>query len=90
MPEIHQPTGILIDAGFDLAEVLALRATAKEELKGGAVQVTQWRSGDTSVSRVRGLSTLDVIAECKHALAILDPETYGQDIVPPFTRAVFG
>lgn len=86
----YTATGVLIDADFDLQEVLALRATAKEELKSGAMQVTQWRSGDTSATRLRELSTLAVIAECKYALAILDPETYGQDIVPPTTRAVFG
>ena len=83
-------TGILIDAGCTLQEVLDLRSKAKAEIMAGAVEVTQWRTGGNSATRFRGISAERMIEECNHALSILDPENHGGDIVPPMTRAVFG
>ena len=80
---------LLLQAGCTLEEVLALRDQAKAEIMGGAVEVTQWRTGDASATRMRGISAKEMIALCADALAELDPETYGQNIIPHTTRAVF-
>lgn len=83
------PTGILIKAGCTLQEVLALRDKAKAELLAGAVKVAEWSSHDTRSRRLFEMSTERLIEECAYALEQLDPETYGQDLIPPYTTAKF-
>jgi predicted lactoylglutathione lyase len=85
-----ETTGILVKAGFTLQEVESLLATAKDELKGGAVEVTQWRTGDHSATRFRHISTMQMIDECLYALSVLDPDNHEYNFIPSTTRAVFG
>jgi hypothetical protein len=70
-------TGILIDAGCTEAEVLALRAKVKAELLAGGSRVTEWRTNNSSASLAWSLTPVAMMDECRYALMILNPTTYG-------------
>lgn len=82
-------TGILLRARFTQAEVEQILDAARTELLNGAVRVSEWSSNQTSAKRFYQYSTEQIIEECVHALAVLDPDNHGQNEIPPFTRGVF-
>lgn len=66
----------LFITGFTVAEVLQILENHKKilfEVK----TVKSWTDGGTMVSKEFGIPILEVLKECKYALRVLDPATYG-------------
>lgn len=67
----------LFVTGFTLAEVLAVQARAKELLLEGKT-LMNWSDSGTSAGKQFTIPVDEVLAECAHALRVLDPDTYGR------------
>ncbi len=74
----------LFVTGFTLAEVLAVQARAKELLLEGKT-LMNWSDSGTSAGKQFTMPVDEVLAECAHALRVLDPDTYGS---PPGQASV--
>jgi hypothetical protein len=71
-------TGILIDVGCTEEEVLALRSAAKTELLNGGTRPIEWKTNNSSAKLTFPFSAQELIDECKYALSVLNPTTYGE------------
>ena len=67
----------LFVTGFTAAEVVQIQAKAKELLMEGKTLMSWGESGSTA-SKQFAMPVADVLAECAHALPILDPATFGR------------
>ena len=67
-------SGIFI--GLSESDILAIRDKAVAMFKSGAVIMSYSDSG-SNVSKQFAMPPKEVLAECNHALKLLDPETYG-------------
>lgn len=65
----------LFTVGFSVQDVLDILATAKANLKKGAL-ITSYSVAGTNVSKALTAPTLEVIDECVHALRVLAPDKY--------------
>ncbi|MCH7228641.1 hypothetical protein [Haloferula sp. A504] len=74
----------LFVTGFTVAEVLAIQARAKEFLLEGKT-LMNWSDSGTSAGKQFTMPVDEVLAECAHALRVLDPDTYGS---PPGQASV--
>ena len=72
----HMAKGLFV-IGFTAAEVAQIQAKAKELLLEGKTLMSWGESGSTASKQV-AMPVADVLAECAHALPILDPETFGR------------
>ena len=79
----------LFTVGFSVAEVLEIQAQAKKDVKAGRV-ITSYTSGGTSAGKAQTLPTDRVLEECKYALQVLDPDTYGRPRTSRRVSANFG
>ena len=66
----------LFVTGFTVTEVLAIQQKAKEFLLEGKT-LMNWSDSGTSAGKQFTMAVDEVLAECAHALRILDPITYG-------------
>ncbi len=66
----------LFVTGFTVSEVLAIQQKAKEFLLEGKT-LMNWSDSGTSAGKQFTMAVDEVLAECAHALRILDPDTYG-------------
>jgi hypothetical protein len=67
----------LFVTGFTAAEVALIQAKAKELLLEGKTLMS-WGESGSSASKQFAMPIAEVLAECAHALPILDPTTYGR------------
>ena len=68
-------TGIFV--GLPESELLAIRAQAVSDIKAGRV-ITSYSDSGSSVSKQFAMPPKEVMAEVRHALQVLDPDTYGK------------
>ena len=66
----------LFTTGFTVAEVLQIQSKAKELLLEGKT-VMAWGDSGSTVSKQFPMSVKEVLDECKFALRVLDPASYG-------------
>ena len=71
-------SGIFI--GLPESDILAIRDQAVADLKAGRV-ITSYTDSGTSVSKAQAMPVKEVLAECRMALSLLDPDTYGKRTV---------
>jgi hypothetical protein len=67
-------SGIFI--GLSVSDILAIRDKAVAMFKEGKTIMSYSDSG-SNVSKQFVMSPKEVLAECNHALKLLDPDTYG-------------
>ena len=63
--------------GFTVAEILRIQAKAKEILMEGKTLMSWADSGSTATKQFP-MTVDQTLAECAHALRVLDPATYGR------------
>jgi hypothetical protein len=66
----------LFTTGFSVAEVLQIQSKAKELLIEGKTAMA-WGDSGSTVSKQFPMTVKEVLDECKYALRVLDPVTYG-------------
>lgn len=69
-----RPQGIFLI--FDICDILEIVAKAKELLKQGKTMMEYSDSG-TSVVKAFPMDIGTVLVECRYALMVKDPQTYG-------------
>jgi hypothetical protein len=67
----------LFITGFTVAEVLAIQARAKAMLLEGKT-IMNWSDAETSAAKQFVMPVDQVLDECRYALKVLDPDTYGR------------
>jgi len=67
----------LFTVGFTVAEILRIQAKAKEMLLEGKTLMS-WSDSGSTASKQFPMTVEQTLAECAHALRVLDPATYGR------------
>lgn len=67
----------LFITGFNIAEVIAIQARAKEMLMEGKT-IMNWNDAETSTAKQFTMPVDHVLEECGYALRVLDPENYAR------------
>jgi hypothetical protein len=70
--------GIFI--GLSESELLAIRAKAVSLITEGKTTMSYSPGDGSSFSKQFSMKPEDMLAECKHALQLLDPATYGRRV----------
>ena len=63
--------------GFTVAEILRIQQKAKEMLLEGKT-IMSWSDSGSNASKQFPMTVDQTLAECAHALRVLDPATYGR------------
>lgn len=72
---------MIFTVGIDeIDDVLEIRRLAIEALKDGALEITQWSSENTSVTKTRAMSLKQILEETRLFLQEADPDLYGKTI----------
>lgn len=67
----------LFTVGFTVQDVLDIQAKAKADLKRGQT-ISSYSVAGGSFSKTQAMPIMDLLEECRYALQVLDPETYGR------------
>ncbi len=67
----------LFTTGFTVDDVLAIQARAKAMVMEGKT-IMSWSDSETNATKQFAMPPAQVLDECRYALRVLDPGTYGR------------